>query len=106
LARSRFPLDGPAGLVSILLLVGVLVCVDLSTGLSAFRGTLVIDESFPIEAIGLHVAALSAIGWMIAVRSTNRRARRRLSGQCVACGYNLAGNTSETCPECGQRLSN
>jgi len=105
LARSRIPLDGPAGLVSILLLVGVLVVVDLSTALSALRGTLITDESFPIEMIGFHVGALSAIGWMIAIRSTNRRARRRLAGKCVACGYDLAGNKSGTCPECGQSVS-
>jgi hypothetical protein len=27
--------------------------------------------------------------------------RRRSRGQCVACAYNLTGNVSGTCPECG-----
>ncbi len=30
-----------------------------------------------------------------------RRARRR-GGCCVACGYNLTGNMSGRCPECGE----
>ena len=29
------------------------------------------------------------------------RSRRRLPGNCSACGYDLAGNTSGVCPECG-----
>jgi hypothetical protein len=35
----------------------------------------------------------------------NRRSRRRLLGnQCVACSYDLTGNASGTCPECGAPL--
>jgi hypothetical protein len=105
LARSRIPLDGPAGLLGIILVVGVLAVLDLSTALSALRGTLITDESLPIEMIGFHVGAMSFIGWVLAVRSTNRRARRRLAGKCVACGYDLAGNKSGTCPECGRSVS-
>lgn len=29
------------------------------------------------------------------------RYRRRATGRCLACGYNLTGNTSGQCPECG-----
>jgi hypothetical protein len=29
---------------------------------------------------------------------------RRLSGLCVRCGYNLTGNVSGICPECGDRI--
>ena len=32
------------------------------------------------------------------------RARRRLRGECVHCGYNLTGNISGICPECGKPL--
>jgi len=35
-----------------------------------------------------------------AVRILNRF-RRRKAGQCRSCGYNLTGNLSGTCPECG-----
>ena len=27
--------------------------------------------------------------------------RRRVAGSCASCGYNLSGNISGTCPECG-----
>ena len=30
-----------------------------------------------------------------------RRRRRTAPGHCPACGYNLTGNTSGVCPECG-----
>jgi hypothetical protein len=33
-----------------------------------------------------------------------RRAFRRLQGRCAVCGYNLTGNISGTCPECGERI--
>lgn len=29
------------------------------------------------------------------------RRNRHRSGRCIKCGYNLAGNTSGVCPECG-----
>ena len=29
------------------------------------------------------------------------RLRRRKPGHCIACGYDLAGNTTGICPECG-----
>jgi hypothetical protein len=31
--------------------------------------------------------------------------RRRLPGHCRRCGYNLTGNVSGRCPECGTRLT-
>jgi len=34
-----------------------------------------------------------------------RRRMRRLRGECVSCGYNLTGNVSGICPECGWRIS-
>ncbi len=33
-----------------------------------------------------------------------RRWRRRKRNLCVLCGYNLTGNTSGVCPECGKRI--
>ena len=38
--------------------------------------------------------------WLV----TRRRARRR-AGCCLTCGYNLTGNTSGVCPECGTPTS-
>jgi len=34
-----------------------------------------------------------------------RHNRRRLRGLCPNCSYNLTGNTSEICPECGTHLA-
>lgn len=34
-----------------------------------------------------------------------RRARRRKWHECLTCNYDLTGNTSGTCPECGQSAS-
>ena len=36
------------------------------------------------------------------ILSRVRRARRRARSLCPACGYNLAGNDSGVCPECGK----
>src|SRR5205807_2586897 len=30
------------------------------------------------------------------------RARRKAAGECVWCGYSMAGIDTETCPECGK----
>jgi len=35
------------------------------------------------------------------IRGPMRRYRRRKKGLCLKCGYNLMGNVSGTCPECG-----
>jgi hypothetical protein len=41
--------------------------------------------------------------FVVARRLLVRRLRRR-RGQCLACGYNLAGNVSGVCSECGTRV--
>jgi len=38
------------------------------------------------------------------VRGPLRRYRRRKKGLCIHCGYNLRGNTSGVCPECGKKI--
>ena len=45
--------------------------------------------------------ALSVTFAVLARRSANHWARRR-SGRCARCGYDLTGNTTGRCPECGQ----
>jgi len=34
-----------------------------------------------------------------------RRGARRRNGLCVECGYNLTGNISGACPECGAAVT-
>jgi len=36
------------------------------------------------------------------LRGPARRWRRRRAGRCIRCGYDLTGNESGVCPECGQ----
>ena len=36
------------------------------------------------------------------IRGPLRRWRRRKRGSCIRCGYNLEGNVSGVCPECGE----
>jgi hypothetical protein len=58
-----------------------------------YRGLVV-----PYWAALLAAAALPA-AWV--VRAGRRRRRRRRPGLCPHCGYDLTGNTSGVCPECG-----
>ena len=39
---------------------------------------------------------------VVFIRRPFRRARRRRNGWCLACGYDLQGNVSGVCPECGK----
>ncbi len=50
---------------------------------------------FPLFAFYLTVAF---------IRGPLRRYRRRKRGLCLKCGYNLTGNTSGVCPECGTKI--
>ncbi|UCC30566.1 MAG: hypothetical protein JSU86_20500 [Phycisphaerales bacterium] len=48
--------------------------------------------------------ALGAYPVIAFVRRAVRRRRCRQKGLCVRCGYNLTGNVSGICPECGAKL--
>jgi hypothetical protein len=52
-----------------------------------------------------HSSVLLALYPTIAfIRSSIRRWRRRGHGLCVKCSYDLTGNESGVCPECGTRI--
>ena len=38
------------------------------------------------------------------IRGPLRRWRRRRKGLCITCGYDLTGNVSGVCPECGAEI--
>jgi hypothetical protein len=42
---------------------------------------------------------------ILIVTSRIRRASRLRKGQCISCGYDLAGNVSGVCPECGTAVA-
>jgi hypothetical protein len=55
--------------------------------------------------IGSLVLAGAALGFLWLALASHRKAsrqRKRLkNGHCVPCGYDLTGNVSGVCPECG-----
>lgn len=70
------------------------------------RGTLF---SGRVALVGAPIwfAALVALLYPILVilRGPLRRMRRRKRGRCEQCNYNLTGNTSGMCPECGKAVA-
>jgi hypothetical protein len=54
-------------------------------------------------SIPFYIAAIpTAFLWRHELwRAYNRLLRRHPPGHCQSCGYNLSGNVSGTCPECG-----
>ena len=53
---------------------------------------------FPIWAVFILFAAHPTVAF---IRGPLRRRRRRRKGWCMTCGYDLTGNTTGICPECG-----
>lgn len=67
---------------------------------------------FPFWTIGipcwLAVVIFAFLPMLLICRSATRRFRGRLRtsrGRCYKCGYNLTGNASGLCPECGSKIS-
>ena len=52
------------------------------------------------------IILLTAIAPGFWLRAEISRRRRMRTGLCQSCGYNLTGNTSGVCPECGTPLPN
>jgi hypothetical protein len=48
------------------------------------------------------LSACALAGFVIADIRLDRCYRKRLYGRCRKCGYNLTGNVSGVCPECGR----
>ncbi len=49
------------------------------------------------------LVALAIYPTIAFIRGPLRRRRRRKRGLCIACGYNLTGNTTGVCPECATK---
>jgi hypothetical protein len=49
------------------------------------------------------IGAVAASEAVLRVHRRRRRKRER-SGRCAACGYDLTGNVSGICPECGMSV--
>jgi hypothetical protein len=51
--------------------------------------------------VAFMVAAAGFAGWVLIDRPHVRTEGRKAKGLCVRCGYDLTGNVSGVCPECG-----
>ena len=66
-----------------------------------------------LTALWLVIGVLGGCSWQVVrfVRafrggySDAEREDRRKRGCCLKCGYNLRGNTSHVCPECGSPIA-
>ncbi len=87
-----------------------LLSVIVATGLFVMWDKLI--ESVPSNWALFPLSGLCLIGFGFAIWFTRRDIRRRLRAQlskkgapiCIPCGYNLTGNESGTCPECGTEI--
>ncbi len=68
-------------------------------------------ETFPIWvkvtprfSILLAVAVLAIYPVIVFIRGPLRRWRRSRTGLCLKCGYDLTGNTTGVCSECGTEI--
>jgi hypothetical protein len=67
------------------------VCPVVCNALLISLWSVVLSSSIPLVALGAH--------------ALYRRHRRRRPGLCPGCGYDLTGNVSGRCPECGATTS-
>jgi hypothetical protein len=58
----------------------------------------------PLWAIFIVFAIYPTLTAAIIARAWYRHRHYRKQGHCKECGYNLTGNTSGICPECGERI--
>lgn len=94
-------------------LVGLLQAVSMVWEITAARGTpaLRFTRSLPIDSLDLllvltpfGIGALTGVVLYAGAWSWRRQGRPK-AGMCAKCGYNLFGNTSGICPECGRPLT-
>jgi hypothetical protein len=74
--------------------------------LMAARVAECIYKEWPFKEIAINALVLCALIYqVVATGRAKSKIDRLLRGFCVTCGYNLTGNTSGTCPECGNEIA-
>ncbi len=84
-----------------------MACADLWKQLSAGGSRAVsVDAVGTVVLLGAVTLILSAVVFNIIHRAfvESWRQRRRMLHFCEYCGYDLSGNISGVCPECGTRI--
>ena len=85
-------LVGPQGGIRWLFRWNPLACVGARWG---------VELRVPFWFLSLLFAVYPTVAF---IRGPYRRHRRRKKGLCLKCGYDLTGNLSGVCPECGERI--
>ena len=80
----------------------VLLCGFLAVMLAA---AVALHGGLPVLPAVAAPTAIAAFLWYRWDRPHELRRQRRAKGLCVHCGYDLTGNVSGVCPECGTRRS-
>ncbi len=73
------------------------------SGRSTQARFLIVSFLFPVVLSALF-AIYPTIAFIHFIRGPLRRSRRRRKGLCVKCGYDLTGNVTGVCPECGLKV--
>jgi hypothetical protein len=74
---------------------GAVIALLLGRGLA--RG-----QVLAATLIAVAMAAAGLVGWFLIDRPQDRTRERKAKGLCLRCGYDLRGNVSGVCPECGE----
>ena len=59
-------------------------------------------KTWPLTLAALAAGFVLAGVWFVLSAKAEVPAERRKRGLCPSCGYDLTGNVSGVCPECGQ----
>ncbi len=64
-------------------------------------------SAYRTHHVGFHIlipGSVAALFFVMGVRRWRRHERRLRTGECIGCGYNLTGNESGICSECGRGI--
>ncbi|MCH7719367.1 MAG: hypothetical protein IH988_00050 [Planctomycetes bacterium] len=84
--------------------IGVVVCVGLFCGWIDAGFRMVVYQT-STRSVNLWIGCLFAVAFATAYLFYRDRNRRHPPGHCKKCGYDLQGNVSGVCPECGSMTS-
>ncbi|HEX8910990.1 MAG TPA: hypothetical protein VF796_01425 [Humisphaera sp.] len=93
-AFRRHPSTWPCHLAA----PAVIASIPLWAG--AYSGTVSILPGVLVGGLAVFIVTVAAHQWP--ARLAIHYVRRRLPGRCSGCGYDLTGNESGVCPECGR----
>lgn len=104
---TRRPIPRPIGPHALRAFLIVLASSLLSGAIMAVSRTALITGANVSPWFGFYSCCLLALGPAIAVTTIFELIddeRRDRLGNCAACGYDLTGNVSGVCPECGRTV--